>query len=558
MSTVAEARRPLPGPLAWVSARRVSQALSALLAALGAAYLIDVLVQFNQLIGNTYLDADAASAPVIGQLFGRSGPHQEVVLGQMAWYSTLTYELATRWLPGHRQLWELTPYLLALLSCGLLAWGAWRVAGRWAALVTAAIVLCAAPHTLHLLFSLNDHSPTWFTLALMAALLVALSSGARLHNRWVKALVVLVCAAIAGANLASDTLLVGAGVIPMAAAAVIVCGARPSQATLRALGWTVGFLALTGVFDVLTHSLMNHENVVIPTTVSHSGLGSGESVSTNFKLWWQSVAVLGNGEFFSKTLGFTTALQVACAALSLAGIVAVPIIAWRQLRHTLALPQPARVELSAETARLAWCGFWGISAVLLTGGFIVSTTPVDINSDRYLLGLVYAIAALVPLAARGTVLRRGALAAAAAVFCFTGLLTLAQEQLKTMTAGFPSSSVEAQIASLARRERLTVGYAGYWDAAPITWSSHFAVKVYPVEPCPGRSELCRVNIHYISTWYVPRTGMRSFLVDDTSTTSPAPLVPDLGPPSATYTIGPATVYVFPYDIASHISFDQPN
>ncbi len=154
--------------------RRIAGLLTWTPLVLAAAYLLTVAIQFNQIIAATYLDADAASAPVIGQLYGGAPAHREVVLGQMAWFSTLMFELATRWLPLHREIWEAAPYAMALASVALITWALWRLAGRWAAAIGGVLVLCAAPHTLHLLFSLNDHSPTWFSLALLAGLLVGL------------------------------------------------------------------------------------------------------------------------------------------------------------------------------------------------------------------------------------------------------------------------------------------------------------------------------------------------------------------------------------------------
>src|ERR1700689_364785 len=88
---------------------------------LAGVYLLLLAVQFEQVIAAVYLNADSASAPGIGSPAGhRSGP---IALGDMPWYSALLFELGTRWLPAHRQLWEVTPYLMALASVGLIGWG---------------------------------------------------------------------------------------------------------------------------------------------------------------------------------------------------------------------------------------------------------------------------------------------------------------------------------------------------------------------------------------------------------------------------------------------------
>jgi hypothetical protein len=574
----ADPAREITSP--WSLNGRIARLLAWTPLVLAGAYLIALAVQFGQIVAATYLDADAASAPVIGELYGGSPLHRDVVLGQMAWFSTLMFELATRWLPAHRQIWEAAPYAMALASAALIAWGLWRVAGRWAATIGGTIVVCAAPHTLHLLFSLNDHSPTWFSLALLAGLLVLAQSRAGELGALASVLVAIVVGAIVGANMASDTLLIGAGVVPalLAAAGAYALsagtGAPPdasySRPRRRALLLTLATLAVAVIADVLTRLFMHHENVTIPAGITNTGLAGAQAVTSNFHLWWQSIAVLGNGEFFGQALGFTSSLQLLCAGLSILTVaVLVPRIAWRELHRAARAGRrgaqdehgPDEAEIAdertdalgvrdARAMRLAWCIFWGSSATLLSIGFIVSSTPVDINSDRYLVGLVYTGAALVPLAAGRSALRRAAISIATSVFAFTGLLTLAQGGVAGNPGKFPSDSVSAQVARIARREHLTVGYAGYWDAASITWATHLAVKVYPVYACG--TQLCPFYIHYISSWYTPRSGMRTFLISDPTQPVAAPPVSALGTPSAIYRIDELTMYVYPYDIAGRL------
>lgn len=563
----------------WSPNGRIARLLAWAPLVLASAYLIALAVQFGQIVAATYLDADAASAPMIGELYGGSPLHRDVVLGQMGWFSTLMFELATRWLPLHRQIWEAAPYAMALVSAALIAWGLWRVAGRWAAAVGGTIVVCAAPHTLHLLFSLNDHSPTWCSLTLLAGMLVLAQQRAGELGTLVSVMVVVVVGAIVGTNMASDTLLIVSGVVPalLAAAGAYVLpmrtetllDVRHAREGARALGLTLATLLVAVLADELTRLLMRHENVTIPAGIAQTGLASADAVTSNFHLWWQSIAVLGNGEFFGQQLGFTSALQLVCAGLSiLTVVVLVPRVAWRALTAAARADRPdapgahgselsapgeragSRLVRDARSSRLAWCIFWGSSAGLLSIGFIVSSTPVDINSDRYLVGLIYAGAALVPLLAGRSALRRAAISLGTCMFAFTGLITLAQGTVAGNPGKFPSDDVSAQVAQIARREHLTVGYAGYWDAAPITWATHLAVKVYPVGACGA--QLCPFYIHYISSWYTPRPGVRTFLISDPTQPVAAPPVAGLGTPSAIYHIDELTMYVYPYDIAARL------
>jgi hypothetical protein len=188
--------------------------------------------------------------------------------------------------------------------------------------------------------------------------------------------------------------------------------------------------------------------------------------------------------------------------------------------------------------------------VFLSLAFIVSSVPVEIYDDRYLVGLIYAAAALLPLAATHSYWRQAAVVAGTSVFAFTGLLGLMQGHATENTAHWPAGHLDGQVMAIARREHLSIGYAGYWDAAAITWGTHMAVKVFPLATCG--SQYCLFYEHYISSWYTPRPGVRTFLLADSAAALATPYFPQLGKPSAVYSIGQLTMYVFPYDIASRI------
>ena len=116
-----------------------------------------------------------------------------------------------------------------------------------------------------------------------------------------------------------------------------------------------------------------------------------------------------------------------------------------------------------------------------------------------------------------------------------------------------SAGVANQIARIAAREHLSVGYAGYWDASPVTWTTGFRVQVYPVAVCDQNAHLCRFDLHFISSWYSPRPRTGSFLLtDDRSNESVTKPTPDLGRPTAVYRIGPIEMYTYPYDLAARI------
>lgn len=534
---------------------------------LAGTYLLLLAVRFQAVVAAVYLNADAASAPVIGSLAGHGSG--AIVLGNMPWYSTLLFLLGTRWVPAHRELWELAPYAMALASVGLIGWALWRVAGRWAGLVGAAVLLCASPQLLLLLFSLDDHSATWFTLALLGAWTVALHVVALPPRRWAAPLAVAVgvlVALIAGCNAASDQLAVVGGLLPLVLAGAVAWWWRPSArsrfAALAALV-TAALAALVAV--VVVHEMHSHG-------VTYDGkitFGSQVQVQGNLTLWWQSLAYLGNGNFFGLPLGFTGILAAACAILVLSATAVALRVSWLELRAgppaegIVAGTDAARMEgqpagplapsAAARTsaARVAHVAYWLSAGVLVSMAYVLSSNPIYLNSDRYLVGVFYAAVALLVLLVAHHPRLRGVLVAGMLVYCFAGVVGMAEGTATENPSHLPGSRIADDVASIAAREHLSHGYAGYWDAAPITWASHLRVHVYPVMQCPAG--VCQFYLHTIAAWYRPHPGERSFLLTDPTQLYMQSLPPVLGRPSASYRIGQVTMWVYPYDVASRIA-----
>lgn len=520
----------------------------------GVAYLVLLLVKFNQIVAATYLNADAASAPVVGELFGGSPAHRQVFLGQMGWFSTLLFELATRSLPAHRQLWETVPYAMALASVAMIAWASFRVAGRWAAAIVGVAILCAGPHTLGLLFSLNDHSTTWFSLALLAALLVFFEAPPAWLKAWLAAPIAVVAGAIVGVNAASDLTLVVAGIVPILCAAGLVWALRPERARALAAAWIVGTVVVAGVCDALTHTWAHHENVLTPPQYAHNMFAAAEAIPTNFKLWWQSLMVLGNGSFFGQALGFASGLQLTCAVLTLVALALVVRFAWRAVVAAAPLAWRGHANTSDRRGEdesilpVAWCAFWGSSALLLSASFVFSSNPIDINSSRYLVGVIYAVATLLPLLASMGVAIRAAVTVGVTVFALSGLVSLFEnEELATSPVSY---SLYHQLEDYLDSKRLALGYADYWDGAPIVWDTKMRIRAYPVQDCGPN--LCWSYLHMITSWYTTPRHQSTFLITDAAQPIPATPTANLGKPSAVEQIGPFTVYIYPYDIASRM------
>ena len=519
-------------------------------AVVAGVYLLLLAVQFTQVVAATYLNADAASAPVIGALFGPG--HGQVVLGNLPWYSTLLFELATRTLPLHRQLWELVPYAMAFASVVLIAGALWRVSGRWAALVAAAVLVCASPQLLLILFSLNDHSPSWFTLALLGWWMVTLErSDLRSRDRalWVLAGGVLI-ALIAGVNAASDRLVVVGGLVPLTLAGALAWALKPTRASRNAALGAFATVVLAIAVALLTSRVMREHDVIYS---GHFAFGEPARVQANLTLWWQALVSLANGDFFGAAIGLTSILAAACAVIVLAAAVGALRVGWLELGLGTSSTPPGDRE--PQRGRVAHVAFWTAAGLLLSGAFVLSSSPENLQSGRYLVGVLYAVVALVPLLVDHRPRLRGAVVAGALVYCLAGTIAMARGTVTENPSRFPEANIAEQVATLAARDRLSRGYAGYWDAATITWAAHLRVDVYPVYTCPPG--LCEFDLHTIASWYRPHPGQRTFLLTDSVQPFLGEPPATLGQPIARYPIGQVTMYVYPYDIASRIAPPQP-
>ncbi|MGO9909095.1 MAG: hypothetical protein ACLP4R_05425 [Solirubrobacteraceae bacterium] len=522
-------------------------------------YLILMAHRLEGAIVSTNLDADAASAPVISQLFGVAPAHANVVLGEFGWYATLLFDLATKWLPHHRQVWEGAPYAMALAGAGLAASSVWQVAGKWAAGLCAVLLICASPATVGLLLSTTQHAPDWFCLALLGAFLVVLERRATTLPWPLLAALVLVIGTIVGVNAGSDPLAALAAVAPFALALIATALHVPGRHSRRALWTGVATLATIAIAWASTAIVMSALSVAPEPGLDTTTLTLGAKTGTNFHLWWKSIVVLGNGKYLGRPSTLGSALAFVCAVLSIAAVVSLPWLGWRALRRRNrgTGDSPAGTSTDALTAATkAFYVFWCSSAIVLTLAFLFSAAPVDIGADRYLVGLLYAAAAVVPAAAAGHRRIEAAVLAGTCLFALGGIVSLADGATSRLRAFHPpplTASQAQQVAQIAARHHLSIGYAGYWEAAPITWATAFRVEVYPVSVCNGGANLCRFDLHFISSWYEPRAHVDSFLlVDDLTNESINAPTPDLGRPVAVYRIGQLAMYAYGYDIATKV------
>ena len=268
-----------------------------------------------------------------------------------------------------------------------------------------------------------------------------------------------------------------------------------------------------------------------------------DTIAPNVRILAESLAYLGSGLFGGQEPGLRSMLALLAATAVLAGAVAAARFAVGFAR-----------EREADPVRSAHVVFWAIAGTVLALVFVLSSLPLDRFSARYLLGTFYAIAALVPVAVTGAAeWRRAAVVAGVSVVALTGAYTLAAEDLQANPSRYPTGVVSGPLEELVERERLDHGYAGYWDAAPLTWQTKARVRVYPVWPCPqDPGTYCPFFVHRISSWYDPKPGVRTFVVVDRTQPHVHRPDPAFGRSARIEKIGQLEVHVYDYDIASRL------
>jgi hypothetical protein len=491
------------------------------------AYVAVVAGRFPTLIRALYWDSDAAGALVLGQL---GHAHAGVEIPRFGWWSSLWYLLATRWIPGHAHVWEATGYAFAMATVVLVGWATWKVAGRWAGVTAAAVAVVVGPKTLTTLLSVNFHTSTPFTAAVLAAYLVVLTR----RRSWLLAIAVGV---LAGVNTASDPLLWIAGIAPFAlAASALALSAKRRDVAARAAA-VVGVAALVApTTDRVMSSLGFH---LIPVGVN---LWSLENPVSDLVELGKSVALVFGANFLVEPTYPSGALRYAVALLGIAALASIFVAA-------------ARLRL-VRAAPIAWAYacFWA-TAVALVGMAYWGTSLADGGGPggglNYMLVFAPAAGVGVALIARGSSRARltaSVLIAAVGAVNLVGLTQGHAEDLST-------NAYRTELVHVLERDRLTHGYAPYWDAQSVTWRSGMRVLVAPVQPCaPGATDLCRHPFFTMDSWYRERPG-RSFLIVDPGSGLVEKPPATFGPPSEVRHLvsdRDVLVYVYPYDLARHI------
>ena len=534
-------------------ARRPSAAIprrDLLLAAPPAALLLAwvglLLASFGAIVEVIYANADISSSGVIAELFPGAPRSASTVLGYHPWYSTLWFDLATRRLPYHREVWEVVPWLAAIAGVGLVAWSTAKAAGRLAGWLVGVVLVCASPRLLTIQFGSDLHGATAMNVCLLDAFLVLLvARGGRIGRPAVSGLLCVAVAAVTAGNLASDVLLVPAGIVPFAAAGLAQLRWTPGAVGRRVAVVTSLVTVGSAAGAVIAIEAMHRLHVY---TGAHTvAFARYDDLIGNAVHFFQSLADLFDGDFGGAAVTARSSLELACAAVVFAAFVVGVRLGAEQVRRLRAAPR------AVTAVREAHVGFWLLAVVLSTVAFVISNMAA-ISLGRYIVAAGYGAVVLgaVRLSERGYGARLAAVAAAC-VLVTGSVVALAARDIVSNPGHYPRNADARLIATFARGEGLEYGYAAYWVAAPLTWESKLAVRVFPVVSCPAPGGLCTYPWHEISSWYTPRPRTSSFLVVDPRY---GPVDFSLGPPKDVVTLGEYKVYVYGYDIASKLGKPQ--
>jgi hypothetical protein len=525
--------------------------------ALAAVYAATLLLTLRSVVDSIYLDSDKVSALFIGQLYGHAPAGVHVVLGDTPWYTALWFESLTRGFPDHRVLWELAPWLFTLVGIALVTWATIASADRWAGMIVAVTLGCAGSNLLPLQFAWSIHAMAYVHVCFLAAFVVLLARDSALigSRRWVHLTVLTGVALITAAGIASDVLVAVAGLVPLIVAGAALAWLSPAPVAKRVVGSVVGVAVASGLFARLIDVVMKADHVVpFRFGIAFSPFNR---LLDHVGLLIQSIAVLMNGDFGGAGLSVSSILAFTCAAAIAVGAYAT-IRSGRTLARRLLSTPRATVSSRRDLARVAYLSFWISSALVVSAAFVFSTVPVDIENKRYVVTVAYAMVAVVAVAAASRTWARVVVTAGCCAIAAASALAMHDRDIQRSMVKQPNGTVAAQLVRWARSQDLVYGYAGYWDAAPLTWQMHAGAQIFPVSACYGNRYVCPFNLSGISTWYRPRVGVRTFFVVDAlqaAVNGIAGPMASLGKPVAVKRIQELTAYVYPYDIASRF---RPN
>jgi hypothetical protein len=501
--------------------------------ALALAYLVELIIRFPNLIGWLNSDSDFASAFTLTDAISH-GHTGQISMGTQGSWVPLAYGLLTHGLSFHPILWELSPALLLLAAGLLIGWTVARISTRPAAALTVALILAASPTTLVTFTAAYFHNVSIPGAALLGVYLVWLNIRPR---AWAHVLASILGLSIGlGALVASDELLVVVGLVPFIGVSLALAARRRDARTLfPAIAVTSGTVVVAAITAAVMGSL-NFVTTTPPTRIT--GAGAGEHV----KWLAQGLLRMGNGLTIAPHAAIITPLIVAAEVVTAAALAAT---FW--LGGT-SLARPG--ETPIDQARAVHCAFWAASLLCAAVAYVFTIVASE-PSDRYFIVAVPAVAATVPLLLTG---RRASwlIAAGATVFVTASIVSLAADGGRYPVYRGSAVGQTGRIEALVRSLHVRLGYAGYWNAASLQWSSRERLTVHPLIDVRGSTQAAS-GVAEVAAWYRPHPHTPSYLIlapgDDNL---PDRLPADLPRPQHEYRLGQITVAIYPDDLARYL------
>jgi hypothetical protein len=502
------------------------------------SFLIALALRGGEVIDGIYRNADYASTPVIAELFGERGAG-DVTLGNYPWLESLYVLRLTSWLPDHIGVWESLPFIGFAATILAFAWTLRATVSAGAALVGALALACPSPLVMGLIGAPANRLPTLAHAVLLTLFLATLpglaSRGSAARGAWGAALAISLAPGVA-----SDPLLLIWGVVPMLLA--------------LAVGWRLGLVAREGAALGGAATVAGALGGWLLTAVAASrGLHTAEfpihlsppgDWPSNAWDVLRSIAQLFHGQFVHGGFdGPLAAAETAMAVLATAGAPLIAIVLLLRLRPSLADPgRPPDQRLLLV--------FWAASLIGVVAAVLLTDVAAGLGAVRYLLVCWPALIAIPALLWGNRAIPPLALIATA---CATiGIVQLDRGHYDNQGLA-PSDSEIAALERFVERHHLDHGYAGYWDAAPITYLTDFEALTYPVGRCgPLGRDFCQFSLHTIDSWYRPVPGARTFFVYDTRDipVNPGAPPPRWGRPLAVVADGDLRLFAYDYDLAS--------
>lgn len=499
-------------------------------------YAFVLLRRLPDIVGQLLWNADFVSGMVMAQSAGTTGRSGRAVAIQSGWF---WYDLATFHLPSHREVWEYTPFVMAMVALALIAWTAWRLAGPFAGLLAASIGIAASPVVLATQLAQSYHGTTWLGAAVLAAYLGWILSGPMTRSAAIAWSIAV--SLVGGYATATDPLLIPAGDVPFVLALIALWRWRHGDLRLDGLATAAGIAFVSGV-AVLANRLAGVGSSY-PRGLTH--LVPPNHLAGNARQLVSGIFEVAGMPHAGSALGVVLGLLLVGALLA--------PISWLIASH-------AR---GTSPAVLAVTIFWTGSTLSVAAAFLFSDIPADFqqNSSRYLGSMFFAAAATVPLWTAGSKLRSAVVVAPAALFILANASSVDQAAADQSFAPTFTPSLSTTIA-LLEQHGLNHGYAAYEFAAPITWKTDFALRIYPVTqvfvapddqcgpPAPGA--ICPFAYNSLSDWYRGSDGPTFILVAQGVARLGQPPPPGLDAVVAMYKLGNYSIYVYGDDVASHM------